>query len=546
MSVEIVEEKIVKFLKSAHPEVLSIVGKWGIGKTFEWERITKKYKEDFALGSYAYVSLFGLNSLAEIKEAVFLNAVNTSKIGEKPDIKGYSKRLAELVKDTKIPYITRYVGGIGGLISSISKLSLAETVICFDDIERRSDGVEIKDFMGLVSFLKEQKKCKVVLLLNEDAGGKTFSDYATYKEKVVDTQIQFSPTPEYCFDTTFPYEFPFKQFIREHCISLQVVNRRVLLRMQMHINDHLTMVSHYDEQIQEQIVLGIVVLSWCYYCHGSDEERIPSLDYALDDKADYLKALPDSDDKTDKEVQWDAKLGIFDYGYPRPLLSILGKSIKDGFATPENLLTLCDTLQQAIDVEKRSLELSKAWKLFHSSFKSNEKEVAEAFDAGLRQVASDASLYQYSQGINVLRILDKNDLANELIDLFIEANKSNPDKLRSITDGAFQVKDEEMIKRVEFALKEIDPPPTVDEILERRRGTNSYNQKEADILAQLTEDEIYDLFLSFDGPEHSANIQVFILLSGSNAELRGKIQNVFQKIADASPLNKHRLVKFTS
>lgn len=538
MSIKIVEEQIVNFLESSRPEVLVIVGKWGVGKTFEWERLTKGHKSDIALKSYSYVSLFGLKNLTEVKDVAFLNAVDTNKIDEGPDIKGYSKRLAKLLKEIKAPY----VGGIGSLIGSISQLALHKTVICFDDIERRSDSIKIKDFMGLVSFLKEQKECKIVLLLNKDAGGDTFKEYEDYKEKVIDREINFSPTPEYCFDSTLSGDFPFRGFIREHCISLEIVNRRVLSKIKTHIDEHMVQVQGFDQLIQEQVILGLIVLCWCYYCHGADKKNIPSLEYALYDTSMHFHDIADNDDTTNKE--WDKKLSVLDYTFSQTLKIVLGRSITDGFVTADLLLPVCRELQQAIDIEKNNEELRKAWELFHHSFENNEEAIVTAFDIGLRKVASDVSMYQYSQGIGVLRTLNRDEHANELIDLFIVQNRDNVEKLRAVHDGAFPINDKEIIARVDKALNEIEPPPTVDVILEKRRGTNSYDHKEAEILSKLTEEEIFERFMSWQGAELTDYVRVFMLLSGGSVELSRKVDSVFKRISETSSLNKHRLLKF--
>lgn len=542
MSIDIVRKQIIEFLKSDEPGVLSIVGMWGVGKTTEWNKVTREFKSEIALKSYSYVSLFGLKSLAEIKEAVFLNSINTSKIGDKPDLKGYAKRMSSLAKDASIPVIERTIMGVGNLIGVMSQLSLTETVICFDDIERRSDSVEMKDFMGLVTFLRDQKKCKVVLLFNDDADDITLNDYEKFKEKVVDRQVHFSPTPAYCFDTTFKKQFLHRDLIREYCTLLNIVNRRVLLKIKMHIDDHLRVIQSFDQSIHKDVVIGITVLSWCHYGHGADSIEVPSLDYALDDTLHVLDAVAEDDGETHLNKKWNDKLSIFDYAYPRVLLPLLGKAIRDGFVSPENLLDVCRKLQQEIEVENRNKALREAWNKFHFSFDGNEDEVAGAFEVGLRTVVADASVYQYCQGVSVLRLLDKDKVADALVDLFIA--KNSVEKLKGVDDEAFAIEDRKSVLRIKAALQKIEPPLTVEEILEKRRGQKSYNEEEANTLAKLSENEIYHIFTSYNGPETTDYIRVFRLLSNSSDVLRGKVDKALLRIKKSSRLNAARLRKF--
>lgn len=65
-------------------EVLAIRGAWGVGKTYAWNVFLKeaKNKNKIALKKYSYVSLFGINSLDELKFSIYLNAKDISFICE--------------------------------------------------------------------------------------------------------------------------------------------------------------------------------------------------------------------------------------------------------------------------------------------------------------------------------------------------------------------------------------------------------------------------------------------------------------------------------
>jgi hypothetical protein len=78
MSIELVKAEIAKFLKGADPTVLCLRGKWGVGKTHAWNEQLEVAQSQGQLGmkTYAYVSLFGLNSLDSLKFAIFENSQN--------------------------------------------------------------------------------------------------------------------------------------------------------------------------------------------------------------------------------------------------------------------------------------------------------------------------------------------------------------------------------------------------------------------------------------------------------------------------------------
>jgi hypothetical protein len=39
--------------------------------------------------------------------------------------------------------------------------------VCFDDFERLSPSIKLEEVLGFIAELKEQKECKVVMILNE-------------------------------------------------------------------------------------------------------------------------------------------------------------------------------------------------------------------------------------------------------------------------------------------------------------------------------------------------------------------------------------------
>lgn len=74
-------------------------------------------------------------------------------------------------------------------------LSVNKTIVCVDDIERRGANLSAREVLGLVSFLKEQRNCKVILIWNDDAEDKERAEFEKYHEKVVDRSLNFEPTP---------------------------------------------------------------------------------------------------------------------------------------------------------------------------------------------------------------------------------------------------------------------------------------------------------------------------------------------------------------
>ncbi|MCU4306265.1 KAP family P-loop domain protein [Acinetobacter ursingii] len=172
---------------------IAITGSWGVGKTFFWKKFLDKqlsderiFKKDNVFNrKYAYVSLFGLESLSDVKTHIYSSIESYHSSIEIPK---WIKSLPSIFKDTRIAQL-----GINAPVKLIDSLMFAQVkdaIICFDDFERLSNKLDIKDVMGLANYLKLEKNCQVILILDEDkAESDNKQKYANYKEKLVDDVI---------------------------------------------------------------------------------------------------------------------------------------------------------------------------------------------------------------------------------------------------------------------------------------------------------------------------------------------------------------------
>src|SRR5665648_562315 len=100
MSLKKIQSAVNNFLSSRTPEVLAIKGAWGVGKTYFWDKFVKSASHDprYRFQRYAYVSLFGVSSLDELKFAIFERTVDRSQIGERICIDNLKQNDTDLAK----------------------------------------------------------------------------------------------------------------------------------------------------------------------------------------------------------------------------------------------------------------------------------------------------------------------------------------------------------------------------------------------------------------------------------------------------------------
>ncbi|EPC1977298.1 hypothetical protein ACRXM5_001535 [Campylobacter jejuni] len=93
------------------------------------------------------------------------------------------------------------------IFSFLKKEDFNNIIVCFDNIERRSDNLSLKEILGLVNLFKEEKECNVVMIfhkgeLEEQDNNSAINDkekqakqdngknwYQTYKEKIIDYEF---------------------------------------------------------------------------------------------------------------------------------------------------------------------------------------------------------------------------------------------------------------------------------------------------------------------------------------------------------------------
>lgn len=198
---------------------IAITGSWGVGKTFFWnsfrEQVNFKKK-------YVYVSLFGLESLSDLKTHIYSNIENNHSALEIPR---WIRGLPSILKDTRISQFG--VSASAKVFDSLMFNQVKDAIICFDDFERMSNKLDIKDVMGLANQLKLEKNCQVILILDEDkTEDENKKKYAEYKEKLIDETIIINSVESLIRANTKDMDEPLIELMVEFADELKIHNFR--------------------------------------------------------------------------------------------------------------------------------------------------------------------------------------------------------------------------------------------------------------------------------------------------------------------------------
>lgn len=553
MSVAIIKGKIYQFLSTDTPEIMAIKGEWGVGKTFSWKKFLQDAKSEnkIELDRYSYVSLFGINSLDAFKYAIFENVIKREIIGSEASIDTFKSNTAGLIDSLGRHSIQFFKGApivksFAPAIETISFLSLNKTIICIDDLERKGKGLDIKDILGLVSLLKEQKKCKVILLLNDGEDG--LQDYEKYREKVIDIELAFAPTPGECAAIAYADEMPQYPKLKELTTSLGIRNIRILKKIERLVTLSLPVVEEFEPEISEQTMHSLVLFAWSYFCSTSNEE-IPSLEFITNTGYSFL-GIGD-DEVSERDKKWQNTLHAYNYHVTDELDLLLAKAVKTGYFVEAQLKEIAFKKNKEIIASKSENSFSQAWRLYHDTFNDNADEVISRLYESFKVNCKYISPTNLNGTVTLFRELGEDAKASEIISIYIE-NRKEDTELFNVGNYNFfgDVRDQEVKDRFDEMYKKTVVTETAKQVLGRIAGRNGWNPNDEVVLANTSADEYYELFKSEEGGHLSSLVATclkFGQLSNANdqqQEIAKRSTEALRRIASESEINRRRVKKF--
>ncbi len=153
------KEQLTSILKEKNNKdgiVVSLQGAWGIGKTYFWNEFAKNTWNE---NQQVYISLFGKHSLDDIKKQIVLKVYDRNKIANFMDNNPIIGKIIE----------TKWGVDASMIANSFTIDTFENIVLCFDDFERISANLSIYEILGFITELKEQHKCKIIIINNNDS-----------------------------------------------------------------------------------------------------------------------------------------------------------------------------------------------------------------------------------------------------------------------------------------------------------------------------------------------------------------------------------------
>lgn len=433
MTLEIIQNRLDKLLATQTPKVAMLTGDWGSGKTFQWHQALERAVKKGTRPRYAYVSLFGLTSLAELRKRI------TEEVISAVTLPGQGNTLGEAVAGgaiglkpmqiLKILPVIPYLSKLESLAQELSFATVRDAVICLDDLERAPDTLPIADVLGLANFLKEERKCRVLLISNQKRlGNGAKKALTTYLEKAIDETINFAPTPkEACFIGLGARPTEAGEILAERLIRLGVSNIRVITRLGILADDLATVVRDLHSKVLEDLINTLALFGVAHFIR---REEFPTPEYLLGynyaNVAKYLNKEKNKEAQTEqerRESDWDKLIHEYGYGSTTALDAEVYHGIDSGYFRKDAVRSLAEELSQRIKSGNQKELFIDA----HNRFWWGLGDSKEAFDLLMSTTKAALGLMSPSECHSVYQVLldlKKNEEAMELLKQFIAANRN--------------------------------------------------------------------------------------------------------------------------
>lgn len=511
MTLKAVEKEVSRFLSSADPEVLCITGKWGVGKTYAWTRFIEAAAKDgtFSSAAYAYVSLFGVESIDRLRASIFENLLDKKLIGEPATVETFGKNItAAMEKGGRllgswakyIPVVKDYEKAI---TSAMSFLAVRNALVVIDDIERKSAGLTVRDVFGMASFLKEQRACKVVIILNRDAlPADEQEEFNRYFEKTVDAVVSFDPTPSESAGIAFPGDDESVKLLKEFSVQLGISNIRVMRKIRAHVIRLLPLVQGLHPRVSRQLIHTMTLVGFAHY-----DAAGPSAEFLKDR---WFKSIfrDDGPELTPDEQAWSTSLSEYGFGALDDFDQTLLRGLEMGAFDEDRLKAEAVNLDNSFRAQDHEGSFSEGWDLFHNSFDLNANDVVSTLRDEFPRAAKFVSPANLDGTVRLMKELDRPDVAAEMIAEYVEAHKDSPGRF-DLNDYSFsgEVRDQDVIAAFNAKWNSVVDERDPGEVLINIAKNSGWNPADITLLARLTVEDFVRIFKRTSGTDLSRAIK---------------------------------------
>lgn len=551
----VVKEVLEKFAVDPECSAIVLKGKWGVGKTHLWDSVLKGKKEQLGKPYYSYVSLFGVGSLKELKQAVYENFVAKDSA-----IKVDGFRSADVVVKSSQGFFRRNLKLLAGLrgggqvVDSYQSFAIKDALICIDDFERKSIKLSDAEVLGMISWLVDKKNCKVVLILNEEWLAKADGDFKSYREKVFAFEVEYNPTSGQAARLIFNPDEPGEKAFIDNIVNLGVNNVRLIRKMMHYYRYMRSIVDSSNSNLWKDIrsVIPLAVLARYHEAEApislADLEQFQGVEvsYITHDASEADQKLAAEKDEQARSLQ---KYGYFRTSeFDREIINLVSR----GYLDSEVARTVIEAALNQTAAADAEYQYNMAWHTYHNDLSASQDEVVGLFDRAVNEYLTYMSVDQLGSVVRFYRELGMDGRADEVIDAFFVALEVS----RSLVDRS-ELWDDPSDNKVLIALDKyfdgfgntMTLEGAMEYLLARRATVESvavlFNSSEDDFAGYISSSACrdYKSVVKFVSATYQSPDIFNDLVAGSATRIFVSLYGALLRVKSLSRLNENRLAR---
>lgn len=497
-------EALEEFLTSDTIQVLELKGDWGVGKTYYFQNFLAWAKHKSLLGklkAFSYVSLFGSASVSSLEASIFAaheplsNVAGVKLATASKPIKSFLNKVGQTTMELGG---TRFAFGTASILIDglIRKCYIKDFLICFDDIERMSQQMSPSAFLGLVSSLKEQQNCKILLIYNYDklSGSNQLLQQAIeeYREKIIDREVSLRPTVEENVAIAWPQEMGRPSSFMHVFTTSACANIRVMRKARWAVEHFSKILGDQWPNIRESFQLAIATLAVICY---SRKDLFPDPSSILAD--DFFKHLAAESQMHRAQYQFISKLGYSPAPHHNMILDFFRHGSVD-IDSYKGILQVNDTNERLSRFNHQCDEISRK---FSSGFFASHDQVVHELHEFLQQHSGDISLGKAYGAIAFLEQCGV-EVDPALLNQAIQSHMDREPQLDPYTLNFSRLPDvvrEDIRRRYDAK----GASQSISNLMQSLAGSNGLDPGEIKLLRSRTESEWLEWISSFNSSQET-------------------------------------------
>ncbi|MBS0576413.1 MAG: hypothetical protein JSS45_08330 [Proteobacteria bacterium] len=520
-------ERILKdFVASNDPAAIVLQGDWGIGKTFLWNKILKESPAKTGMFSdYAFVSLFGVDSLDSLKLTVAHAAAPTSDSNGVSGLLRWRWKVAKFIAGAAAVAPAQFGGSaISQAISALSFYTVRDRLVCIDDVERRGSGLSLLDCLGLVTYLVEQRGCRVCVILNSgQLDEKDAGVWNAQKEKVFIAELTYDPSVEQSADLGLSdaASEPWHPAAREAVLELGIKNVRLIRRIARSISLVLNAAAPRLPAVQRRIVRDTALLE---FAHSGTALGAPSMQFVVANGS-FTLAFNDMKvgrgEKGLEDVQrgWAVLLQRYGSYAKDELFQAIANSVSAGFPDVDSVRSATLVVENSQERDMLRDRFAKAWRLYHDFVSENADETLAAIEESWPLVSSFENPMNLVGVAEMLRRAGKAERASQFIDQWLAERADRPEELDVREMAPYgEIRDEEFLEKLKAFREQRREPVPLDFAL-TKIGLGELTDDVIGRVADCSAEELVRFLDDNPGRQLSGEILRCLQLSGSDRKV---------------------------